>query len=130
MDFATPVLGAGLFTIDAYNPLPGYDNFSLSAWTGADGTGTLLGTATGAQFNFQPNNLYFLGVLSTAADIGSVVFSQNGTRTGDDVGLDNLEVAAAPGTPEPGTWALLCAGAFLILFRLRRFRYCALPSST
>lgn len=125
VNFASPVLGAGLFTIDVFNPDPGDDIFSLSAWTGANGTGTLLGTATGVNYNFQPNNMYFLGVISTAGNIGSMVFSQDGNNSGDDIGLDGLEVVGGQpvgSTPEPGTAALLCAGAFLALFRFRRNR--------
>jgi hypothetical protein len=125
VNFATPVPGAGIFTIDVFNPDPGDDIFSLSAWTGANGTGTLLGTATGVNYNFQPNNMYFLGVISTAGNIGSVVFSQNGAGSGDHIGLDGLEVVAGQpmsSTPEPGTAALLCAGAVLALFRFRRNR--------
>ncbi len=121
VDFSTPVLGAGIFTIDAFNPGSGAlsDNFSLSAWTGPNGTGTLLGTATGAAYNFQPNYLYFLGVLSTADNIESIVFSQNGTASGDVIGVDNLEVASTG--PEPGTLALLCAaGVLLALVHCRR----------
>jgi hypothetical protein len=122
--FATPVLGAGIFTIDVFNPYTNADVFSLSAWTGANGTGTLLGTATGASYNFQPNNMYFLGVISTAGNIGSMVFSQNGAGSGDLIGLDDLAVVGQPkgSTPEPGTAALLCAGACLALFRFRRNR--------
>jgi hypothetical protein len=125
VNFASPVLGAGLFTIDVFNPDLGDDIFSLSAWTGANGTGTLLGTATGVNYNFQPNNMYFLGVISTAGDIGSMVFSQNGAGSGDVIGLDGLEVVGGQpvsSTPEPGTAALLCAGAVLALFRFRRNR--------
>jgi hypothetical protein len=124
VNFATPVVGAGLFTIDVYNPLSGDDIFSLSAWSGANGTGTLLGTATGANYNFPPNNMYFLGVISTAGNIGSIVFSQNGSQSGDLIGRAGLEVVGQPTglTPEPSTAALLCAGAFLALFRFRRKR--------
>jgi hypothetical protein len=127
VDFATPVPGAGIFTIDAFNPGSDAlsDNFSLSAWTGANGTGTLLGTATGAQFNFQPDYLYFLGIVSEADNIGSIVFSQDGSLSGDVIGLDNLEVASASPagsvTPEPDTSALLCAaGVFLTFVHHRR----------
>ncbi|MDR3717228.1 MAG: hypothetical protein P4K98_00400, partial [Bryobacteraceae bacterium] len=67
--FASPVLGAGLFTIDVFNPSSiGYtgDILTLSAFTGPDGTGTLLGTATAPGYNFQNDYLYFLGILSTS----------------------------------------------------------------
>jgi len=123
ISFATPVFGAGLFTIDVFNPVSGYDNFSLSAYTGADGTGTVLGTATGAQFNFQANNLYFLGIYSSAGDIGSVVFTQDGSRSGDVIGLDNIQIAAsAPGqtVPEPDTILLVAAGLIGALLTYKR----------
>ena len=101
VDFSTPVLGFGLYTIDVFTPssFSNADNFSLSAYTGADGGGTLLGTATGLQFNFQTDNLYFLGITSSAANIRSVIFSSDGSGSDDNVGLDNLEVASSAGRP-------------------------------
>jgi hypothetical protein len=70
--------------------------------------------------------MYFLDVISTAGNIGSMVFSQNGAGTGDLIGLDGLAVVGldppVDSAPEPSTAALLCAGAFLALFRFRRNR--------
>jgi len=121
VSFASPVLAAGLFTIDLFNP-GGGDPVSISAFTGPNGTGTLLGTGTGVEDNFQDNNLYFLGILSTAGDIGSVVFTQTG-GDGDHIGLDNVEFAGGTtSTPEPGTLSLIgigLVGAALARKRLR-----------
>jgi hypothetical protein len=124
VDFSTPVVGAGIFTIDVYNPSAGSDNVSLSAYSGLDGTGTLLGTATGAQFNFQANNLYFLGITSSANNIQSVVFNSIGGESGDIIGLDNLEVATSSGTvtPEPGTILMGLSASLLGLAAMRRRR--------
>jgi len=123
VSFASPVLAAGLFTIDLFNP-GGDDPVSISAFTGANGTGTLLGTGTAVGDNFQNNNLYFLGILSTAADIGSVVFTQDDESSGDHIGLDNVEFAGGgtTSTPEPGTLSLIgigLVGAALARKRLR-----------
>lgn len=120
VDFSAPVLAAGIFTIDLFNPGGTADILTLSAYTGAGGTGTLLGTATAAGFNFQANNLYFMGILSTAGDIGSVVVNQNGGISGDQIGLDNFEFAApASGVPEPGTVTLIGIGLLAAAARLR-----------
>jgi hypothetical protein len=123
VSFASPVLAAGLFTIDLFNPGGTFDPVSLSAFTGPNGTGTLLGTAAGVGDNFQNNNLYFLGILSTAGDIGSVVFTHDGDSSGDVIGLDNVEFAGGTtSTPEPGTLSLIgigLVGAALARKRLR-----------
>ncbi len=123
VSFASPVLAAGLFTIDLFNPDGTSDPVSLSAFTGPNGTGTLLGTAADVAANFQQNNLYFLGILSTAGDIGSVVFTQDGDSSGDVIGLDNVEFAGGTtSTPEPGTLSLIgigLVGAALARKRLR-----------
>jgi hypothetical protein len=58
--------------------------------------------------------------VSTADNIESIVFSQNGSGSGDAIGLDNLEVAKAS-APEPGAWTLLLsAGLLMTLSRVRR----------
>ena len=120
--FASPVLGVGLFTIDLFNPESiGYtaDILTLSAFTGPDGTGTLLGTAIAPGYKFQNDYLYFFGILSTASDIHSIILSEDGSESGDAIGLDDLKVATGgiPAIPEPATlWlagvALLGLGAF------------------
>lgn len=114
VNFNSPVLAAGVFTIDLFNPssLGVPDTVTLSAYTGANGTGTLLGTGTAAGYNFQNNNLYFMGILSTGGNIGSVVLNQNGNNSGDVIGLDNFEFAAhsGSGVPEPGTFTLMGIG--------------------
>ncbi len=121
VSFASPVLAAGLFTIDLFNP-GGADPVSISAFTGANGTGALLGTAAGVGDNFQNNNLYFLGILSTAGDIGSVVFTQSGGE-GDNIGLDNVEFAAGTtSTPEPGTLSLIAIGLVGAALARKRLR--------
>jgi hypothetical protein len=119
VSFASPVLAAGVFTIDLFNPGGAADTLTLSAYTGANGTGTLLGTGTAVGYNFQMNNLYFMGILSTAGDIGSVVVNQNGSASGDAIGLDNFEFAAAGTVPEPGTVTLMGIGLLAGAVRLR-----------
>jgi hypothetical protein len=109
--FVTPVAAAGVETIDYFGPT-GIDNpLTLSAYTGPNGTGTLLGTATSAQYNFQANYMYFMGVASSSTDIGSIVFSRNFDNSGDDIGLDNFVSAGlASNVPEASTWAMMLAG--------------------
>jgi hypothetical protein len=114
-----PVGSFGVFVIDLFNPpaVPNAD--TISVYTGIDGTGTLLGTFTAASFNFQMNNLYFMGVVSTINDIGSVVFTNVGTY-GDYVALDNVRFAT--GIPEPASLALVIGGGLLLFVGWRRRR--------
>jgi hypothetical protein len=119
--FNTPVLGAGLFLIDLFNP-GGADPATIQAFTGQNGTGTSLGTFTAAPFNFQNNNLYFMGITSSGADIGSLVFTGLGSSTGDHIGLDNVEFALPTSStvPEPSSLALLGTGLLALVGFVRR----------
>lgn len=92
ISFAQPVLGVGLFVIDYYNP-SGSNPLTIEAFTGANGTGTSLGSASSVAFNFQRNNLYFMGVSSSGNDIGSIVFTDVNSATGDTTGIDSIQFA-------------------------------------
>ena len=112
IDFANPVLGAGLFVIDYFNPT-NTNPLTLAAYTGSGGTGTLLGSFSSAAFNFQNNYMYFMGIVSTA--VTSVPwFSPTSYSSGDTIGIDDLRFATAatpyPCRPRfgfwgPGSWA-------------------------
>lgn len=119
-DFATPVLGVGLDVIDLYNPW-GDRTMTIAAYSGAGGTGTLLGSASAMQRNFQLYNKYFMGLASNTADIRSFVVGNPYPFYGDGVILDNVRIALAP-VPEPGTWAMLAAGLGLLGLGVRRRR--------
>jgi PEP-CTERM motif len=123
VNFASAVGAAGLFTID-YFGIASFNNvLRLSAFTGANGTGTLLGSFDGAQFNFQMNRLYFLGVVSTSNDIGSIVFTRVSDASGDILGVDNIVSGTVGGVvPEPASWAMLIAGFGLTGAAMRRRR--------
>ena len=114
VSLATPALGAGVFLIDLFNPEVYDDVVTLSAYTGASGTGTLLGTETDAQYNFQDTNLYFMGISSSGDDIGSVVLSYDGIYSGDSIGVGNILVGNGSGattpTPEPNEQSMLGIG--------------------
>ncbi|MBA2690505.1 MAG: PEP-CTERM sorting domain-containing protein [Burkholderiales bacterium] len=118
ISFAMPVAGVGLVTIDYYNPL-GNNPLTIEAFTGASGTGISLGSFSSAAFNFQADNQYFMGLFSTAGDIGSVVFTDVNSMTGDTTGIDDIRFAtinSAPGpasinqVPEPASLALMGLG--------------------
>lgn len=118
VSFATKVSGFGLSTIDYYN-FNGAVPLILSAYSGANGTGQLLGQANSlGNISFQQNYLYFMGVATSDGtdSIGSIVFSnpQNGdagTADDDFRGLDNFVFSRVAGSataaaPEPGSMAL------------------------
>jgi hypothetical protein len=84
------------------------DSLTLTAFSGADGTGATLGTQTvnlglNAFPNFATNSV-------TGVGIRSVVVSVTSDTTGfeNSVILDNIQVAGA--APEPGTLSLLGLG--------------------
>ena len=123
VNFANAVGAAGFFTIDYFGSTEFTNILTLSAYTGANGSGTLLGSVDGAQFNFQTDNLYFMGVVSTSNNIGSVVFSRNSDNSGDILGIDDIVSGTFGATvPEPGSWAMLIAGFGLTGAAMRRRR--------
>lgn len=107
-------------SIDTYN--------SVSFFSGSDGTGTNLGTVSGAQAGgpangaqLDPNNnrrVFFNFGGSTAQ---SVVFSS----TGIAFELDDVSTAAVP---EPTVWATLITGFGLIGVSMRRRRIVSLTA--
>jgi hypothetical protein len=107
--FDEAVLGAGLYVIDLFNGL-GNRTTTLAAYSGVNGTGTLLATASAPAYNYQLYNQLFLGVASDSAvaNIRSVVFTNPQPIYGDGIALDNLRIATT--VPEPGPAALLLAG--------------------
>lgn len=116
VNFASSVSGVGLFVIDSFNIFGTTTNISAF-----DSSNNLLGSFNGANFNFQNNNLYFMGITSSASDIASVVFSHFGSSTGDRIALDNLQVATGGSTvPDSGSTLLLLGGAMTAFAAFRR----------
>jgi hypothetical protein len=129
ISFNTPVLGVGLFTVDYFGPDVGTNTLTVEAFTGANGTGTSLGSFNSVNFNFQPNNLYFMGITSSGADIGSLVFTRGTDETGDELGIDNIQFATGGGiVPEPSSLALGLIGSLGALsYSWRRRRRAVQP---
>ncbi len=116
ISFNNPVMAVGFFIIDLFRRNDD-TQVTIEAFTGANGTGASLGKVAGLQNNFQTNNIYFMGVSSTANEIGSLVFSDPGAGVSgtDSIGIDNIEFAiysAPPVIPEPSSAALAVLGAF------------------
>jgi PKD repeat protein len=93
VSFAAPVGAVGLSVIDYFNTT-GNNEIHIEAYTGPNGTGTSLGRFLGAVGNFQTNRSYFMGVVSDANDIGSLVFRDVSTALGDSIGVDDVRFAA------------------------------------
>lgn len=123
ISFDAPVLGAGLFIIDYFNPGTSGNPLEIEAFTGANGTGTSLGIVSSVAFNFQPNHLYFMGVASSENDIQSIVFRDVNVNTFDTIGLDNIVFAqqtSVSSVPEPSSLGLLTIGACITIFSTTR----------
>ena len=121
--FASAVAGFGFTTIDLFNP-EGVNDITLSVFSGANGTGTLLGSTTAANFNFQRNNKYFMGFLSETQNVGSFVLNNPG-GSDDEFGVDDIVAAkfsSVAAVPEPSTWAMMLLGMAGVGFSLRRKR--------
>ena len=117
--FSTPVYGAGLYVIDYFNP-SGNNPLTVEAF---DVANMSLGLYSSVAANFQRNNLYFMGVTSSAGDIAKLVFTDVNSNTGDTTGIDNVVFATGAGNnvPEPGALALVgLALAGLALTRRRK----------
>jgi hypothetical protein len=113
ISFARNVLGVSLATIDKYGAGQMTDPMTLTAYSGVNGTGANLGSASVYDLlNFQNNKMFYMGVSDPANEIRSVVFSYNGYSTGDNIGIDNIAFATgeAVKVPEPGTIVLLGLG--------------------
>jgi hypothetical protein len=118
IDFANPVFGAGLFVIDYFNPSSCNCSGPLlfTAYDGAGGTGSVIGSLTGIQWNMQGNHMYFVGITSGAGDIRSVLYSYNGFQSGDRTGIDDITYSGdgETVTPEPAALALLVPGLLAV----------------
>lgn len=113
--FDATVAGFGLMTVDTFTP-QGRNTVTLEAFDGPNATGNSLGSFNAAQFNFQQNKLYFMGLISDSNDIRSVSFTNNG-GDGDRLAIDHLTVVTVP---EPSSALMLTLAAAGIVFRRRR----------
>ncbi|WP_422014394.1 PEP-CTERM sorting domain-containing protein [Roseateles sp.] len=85
-------------------------SFAISAYSGLNGTGTLLGT-----INLTANSADYTTWTQAVLTFGGVAQSFDLTGAANVVGLDNISAV-----PEPSSVAMLLAGATLLLARRRR----------
>jgi len=114
--FDRAVSGFGVMTIDLFNPTSNGNRVTLEAFDGPDGSGNSLGVATAAQFEFQQNFLYFLGLTIDANNIRSAVFTSFATD-GDQMAIDHLAVGTIP---EPSSMTMLLLPLAILCFGRRR----------
>ena len=123
ISFSQPALGAGLFVIDLFNPMQSSPSnpVSIEAFTGPGGTGTSLGSAAAPAYNFQPNHLLYLGVVSSDWDIRSLRLTDPGALA-DQIGVDDIRFATViPEATSLVTWSLLgVLGLAVTWWRRRR----------
>lgn len=122
-NFTNPVESFGFFTIDLFGATEGTaftNTITLTAFSGLDGAGTNLGSFSPANYNFQPDNLYFMGLASDVGnEIGSVVFNRAFDDSGDNIGLDNIRFGIVSSVPDSGSTFMLMLGSVAMLFALR-----------
>ena len=120
ISFDTPVLGVGLTIIDFFDP-DGTDQSKIEAFTDQNGNGTSLGMFSSEALNFHTDNEYFMGLISTDNNIGSLVFldgvGANGSN-GDTTGIDDI-VFATSAVPIPSALWLFGSG-LVVIFGLRK----------
>ncbi len=121
--FSSPVMAVGLFTSDYFGSptRPGRNTLTLSIFSP---TGVFLGSADAVRDDFQPDNLYFMGLAESSNVIGSAVFTRGSDADRDTIGIAGIEFASfAGGTSVPEPSALLLAavpGASCLLVRATR----------
>jgi len=70
------------------------------------------------------NYLYFMGITSSGADIGSIVLNQPANPSGDVIGLGNILYGTGPlGSPAPEASAVIPFTLSLLLGMLLRRRH-------
>lgn len=116
INFDNPVAAVGFFSIDLAS-WTSAEILTIEAFTGANATGTSLGTAT--SYNpafFQQSYMYFMGVKNNANTIKSFQIRGNWQSfyVGDSVGFDDFKFAVVP---EPATMSILCLGVLALIRR-------------
>jgi len=118
VSFDEPVLAVGMFVIDMANQGGVH---TVEVFDGPNGSGASLGTIPLAALSFQLGYRYFIGALSTEANIRSLRYT-NPEPDGDSTYIDNVQFArfGATAVPEPtSTWLV---GLTIVTAILRRFR--------
>lgn len=115
MNFDEAVSSVGFYTIglnNSYNP--GITRITIEAFTGVNATGISLGKFTSLDaHNFNPNNLYFMGLSSSVNEIKSFRISGSWQQAfGDNLGFDDFRFATIP---EPATMSIFALGVLAMI---------------
>ena len=95
-------------------------NLSLTAFSGANGTGSVVGTSTDTLLGIDANTFTFRNLEVDAANIGSVV-AKGGVAGDNSVYYDNFAADTTP-VPEPALLGMFTVAA---LFGIRRNPRCS-----
>jgi hypothetical protein len=100
--FETPVFAAGFMTADVFDAW-GDNGLTIEAFDGDDASGSLLGSAPSAQYNFELNHKYFMGLGDDEGRIKSIRISTPQFLYGDSQYVDAvIFTGKVTTTPCPG----------------------------
>ena len=89
VSFDLPVFAAGFMTADIFDAF-GDNGVTIEAFDGIDGSGSLLGSALSAPYNFELNSKYFVGLGDDEGRIRSIRVSTPSALYGDSQYVDAI----------------------------------------
>ncbi|WP_077340172.1 PEP-CTERM sorting domain-containing protein [Pseudocolwellia agarivorans] len=118
LSFTSGAFAAGIGTFDVWTG----GDFTISVFSGVNGTGSLLGSLSGVAegLNFQNLGTFFMGVKTDdGSKFGSIAFDFSADGN-DDIGYDDILFASNSlqvSVPEPSTLVIFALGVFVLTTR-------------